>query len=474
MKINEKEVLRSIVKESFYEFLKEFWPVIIHETPVFNWHIKYLCDEMQTVAERVFNGQPRLYDLIINVPPGSTKSTICSQMFPAWVWTRMASAKFICVSYSHLIALKDAVRMRDIVESDLYIEMFPDIGLREDENTKGYFVNANTGVRLSAGVGGTVTGAHAHFLLIDDPINPSEALSEAKLKNVNDFMEVTLPTRKSDKLVTPTIIIQQRLHQADPSGEAVNNPNKKIKHICLPGELTVDVSPKELAACYNKEGLLDPVRLPREVLNELRTDLGEYGYAAQILQSPVPLGGGMFKVDNLVITDTPPTSIYRVVRSWDKAATAGGGCYSAGVKMAIDREGRFWVLDVVRGQWSATERERIIRRIASTDGDGIAILLEIEGGSGGKESAEETIRNLAGYMVYAYHPTGDKEARAYAFSSQVGSGNVSVLNRTWTKAYIEELRFFPHSKYKDQVDASAAAFNRIARKKKRVGGLKLY
>src|ERR1700743_507208 len=92
--VYENEVIASICKESFYEFVKEFWPVIVDAKFRPNWHIKYLCQELQKEAELVFLGEPKSHDLVINVPPGSSKSTICSQAFPAWVWTRMPSAKF--------------------------------------------------------------------------------------------------------------------------------------------------------------------------------------------------------------------------------------------------------------------------------------------------------------------------------------------------------------------------------------------
>ena len=201
MKVNEAAAIRGLVKASFFDFVREFWSVIIEAEPVFNWHVKFLCDELQTVAERVFKQESREYDLLCNVPPGLTKSTICSQMFPAWVWTRMPSAQFICVSYAYSIAQKDSLKTRDIVESDLYRECFPELGLREDANTKGLFVNQKKGFRLAVGVLGAVTGMHGHFLLVDDPLNPEQAYSEAELKTVNRWMRTTLPSRRIPKHV---------------------------------------------------------------------------------------------------------------------------------------------------------------------------------------------------------------------------------------------------------------------------------
>lgn len=476
MRVNEHQVLATITRDSFYEFLKEFWHIIVHDELVENWHLEYLCNELQEVAERVVKGETKKHDLVINVPPGSSKSTICSQMFPAWVWTKMPHAQFICGSYAHTIALKDSLKTRDIVQSELYQKCFPGIELREDENTKGMFRNTKKGFRYAVSVGGAVTGQHGHFLIIDDPLNPEEAMSEADLKTVNRWMETTLPSRKLRFLgnVVPTILIQQRLHQDDPSGRMVERGKSKraVKHICLPGELTDAVSPESLRDRY-LDGLFDPIRLSRDVLDEMRDELGEYGFASQILQQPVPLGGGLFKVDKFVLVDDAPKRIVRRIRSWDKAGTEDGGKYSAGVLLGLDQNNLYWVLDVVRGQWGATRREAMIKQTAEMDGDGVEIILEVEGGSGGKESGENTVRNLAGFHVTTYHPTGDKYARAYPFASQVGLGDVHVLRRDWTKDFLDEYRFFPKGRFADQVDAGGAAFSRLARKKKRIGGMRL-
>lgn len=472
IKFSERGMMTSLVKASFYDFVVEFWSQIVHEPPFFNWHVKYICEQMQEIAERIFKNEKRIYDLVINVPPGSTKSTVCSQMFPAWCWTRMPSMKFINASYAYTIALKDSLRTRDLVQSDLYQECFPEIQLREDENTKGLFVNTLRGFRLSAGVGGAVTGYHGHVLTADDPINPEESFSEAELLKANRWMEKTLPSRRIDKEVSAIVLVMQRLHQADPAGEMLERLGRdNVKHINLPGERTDKISPKSLARNYTDDGLLDPVRLSRKALDTLKLDLGEYGYASQILQDPVPLGGGMFKTGEFKHTHDCHAVLLRKVRSWDKASTSKGGAYTAGVLIAVDVSGFYWVLDVVRGQWDSTMREQIIRETALADGYDTEIVLELEGGSGGKESGESTIKNLAGFRVTASHPTGDKEARAYPLSSQVGAGNVYILDRPWTKAFLEEFRYFPQSRNKDQVDAASGGFNRIARKRVKVGGI---
>lgn len=464
-------------RESFLYFLQYFWPEYSSDEFKLNWHIEYICSQLQKLAERVGAGLPKENDLIINVPPGTSKTAIASIMFPAWCWTKWPWMRFIALSYSGDLSLESADYCRDIIRSEKFKETFPEISIKPDKDTKSNFriiyeQDGKTklgGNRFSTSVGAKATGFHAHIILIDDPIDPKQAVSEVELKGTNRWMDNTLPTRKVDKAVTPTVLIQQRLHQDDPTGHTLNKKKDNILHICLPGEIRSykeKVSPPELAERYIDE-LLDPVRMPWNVLIELEQDLGQYGYAGQIGQDPTPPTGGMFKVDHLAIVDAlpSPVSILDTVRAWDKAGSQDSGAFSVGVKMSKLANGKFLIHDVKRGQWSTENREAIIRQMAEADGTNVKIHLEQEPGSGGKESAEATIRNLAGYSAYADRPTGDKTYRADPFSVQVNNGNVLLLRGDWIPTFKEELRFFPFSKYKDQVDAASAAFSKLASKK---------
>ena len=461
----------SICKESFYEFVRAFWGTIIPEDPVWNWHISYLCAELQVMAERVFKGEPKAYDLVINISPGSTKSTICSRMFPAWVWTRMPTAKSICASYNERLALSLALDTRDIVESEKWQKLFGNIELRQDASAKSHFINCYQGERIATGVGGNITGEHGHFIIVDDPLNPEAAASLVELETVNRWMNETLPSRKVKQEVTPTILIMQRLHEDDPSARLLKRETRKVRHICLPAESTAKIRPRSLRKCY-VDGLMDPIRLGRAVLAEKKED-NNWSYSAQYLQDPEPLEGGIFKSGRIVVDDRPAWNKFKaLIRYWDKAGSSNKGAYTAGVLLGLDREGRWWVLNVVRGQWDAHEREMIIKQIAKVDGRKVLVGVEQEPGSGGKESAESTIRNLAGHRVVAHRPTGDKEQRAQPFASQVNGGNVRMVKGPWNEAYLEELQYFrKDARYKDQVDASSGAFSLLTRGR-RAGGLR--
>jgi predicted phage terminase large subunit-like protein len=199
------------------------------------------------------------------------------------------------------------------------------------------------------------------------------------------------------------------------------------------------------------------------------------GYLANLLALPMvererllggnwkirPAAGLVFNRSWFDLVDVAPRQSTRI-RYWDKASLAGKGDWTAGVRMAVDTDGVYWVEDVIRGQWSALERNRVILQTAALDGDDCEIGLEQEPGSGGKESAEISVKQLAGYMVHTDRPTGDKLTRARQFAAQCEARNVKIVRGDWNAAFLDELHGFPEAKNDDQVDSAASGFNRLA------------
>lgn len=466
--VNKHELEASLCKDSFYDFFLRFWPTIIKEKLTPNWHLEFLCNELQIVAERVFKREPKEYDLIVNISPGSTKSTICSVMFPAWCWSRDGSIRTICGSYAFPLSLHLANQSKRVLTSDKYLSLFPEVELQSEG--KGLLETGEGGQRIATSTGGSITGMHGHLILIDDPINPKEAVSDVSLKSANDWFDQTLMSRMVDKSLTPVVLVMQRLHQNDPTAHMLERREAApIRHINLPAELSDAVRPRNLRKKY-VGGLFDPIRLPKAVLVKTEAEMGQYAYAGQYGQTPVPMGGGMFRTDQIQILKTAPRMV-KIIRYWDKAGTSKGGAFTVGVLMGIDQDKTFWALDVVRGQWEASERERIILQTAQRDGKAIIIGVEQEPGSGGKESAQATVKRLAGYRVRVDRPVGDKELRADPFSVQVNGGNFKMLLGPWNGVYLNELQFFPFSKYKDQVDSSSGCFALLTGRTLRAGGL---
>jgi predicted phage terminase large subunit-like protein len=461
MRINVASAKRSLCKRSLSDFVRTFWPIVApSEELKWNWHMDVMCDSTQEVYERIFAGLPKEHDLVTNVPPGTSKSTIKSVMAPAWAWTRMPHFAFLGASYGSDLAEELARKNRDVVKSALYRGLFPEVQIRPDQDTKAKFMTMAGGLRCACGSQGSATGFHFNVVTIDDPLDPKRAASVAELKHINDWITSTLLQRKKDHEASVLDLVMQRLHQDDPSANLAKN--KKVKHFIIPASLEFPVQPVELKKYY-VDGLMDPVRLPKSVLDEKRQPnaLGEYGFAGQYGQRPVPAGGGMFKIHQLRWGPVPDR-FKRVVRFWDNAATkTKRSAYSCGVKMAEDADGGIWVLDVIRGQWDTGTRERIKVRTAQQDGKHVIVGLEEEPGSAGMHSSLVSTKSLKGFQVKIYKARGSKEIRAEAFSSQVNVGNVWLPQRMrqgdswagWAKDFVDELEFWPMSVFMDQGDA---------------------
>lgn len=215
--------------------------------------------------------------------------------------------------------------------------------------------------------------------------------------------------------------------------------------------------------------------------NPILTD-ADPGYRATLMAMPLVdrerLLGGNWKVKATAgkvfnrawfkLIRELPTDIIAWTRYWDKAGTEGGGKYSAGVLLGLRANRRVVIADVVRGQWSAGNRETVIAQTAAADmhrcGENLTIWIEQEPGSGGKESAENTVLNLAGYSIYLDRVTGSKIARAGPLSAQAEVGNIDVLDRSWTEAFLAEMQNFDGIKgYMDQADAASGGYVKLLR-----------
>ena len=174
--------------------------------------------------------------------------------------------------------------------------------------------------------------------------------------------------------------------------------------------------------------------------------------------------GDIFNRSWFTIVGAAPSDT-RWVRYWDKAGTEAGGCYTVGVKMGYsDLAKKWYVGHVAREQLSHLGRERMIKATAQMDGTLVDVYTEQEPGSGGKESAQNTVLNLAGFAVHIDRVSGDKYTRAKPFCSQCEALNVVLIEGDWNQAYIDELHNFNPDKggLKDQVDASSGAFNKLS------------
>jgi predicted phage terminase large subunit-like protein len=442
-------------KRDFSFFVQEFWSEIISDTLIFNWHIPYLCEELQNLSLGIVGRIPKEYDLTINIPPGTSKSTIATVMLPAWIWTIDPTIRVLTASYSSSLSLDHAIRSRDIIQSDKYKSYFGDIELKADQNNKGHYKNTKGGERYATSVGGTITGFHAHLIIVDDPLNAKEATSEVQRKSANEFMDTTLSTRKVDKEVTPTILIMQRLHEDDPTGNWIKKKDKKIKHICLPAEISEDIKPIELKDNYI-DGLLDPIRLSRNVLHDMKIDLGSYGYAGQMMQRPAPLDGGIWKKWFKVIPDSDfPQNLVNLATDWDLAYTEKE-TNSASAYVTSGKLGNDMYIQDIGFEW--LEFPDLINYMKSKKAPH-----HIEAKASGK-SAKQSLSKLGIPAIEVKVTGGDKIARATQVTPFAESGMIYIKESLVNKLYHDDkqgILNFPNGQHDDLQDALVQAIFRL-------------
>jgi phage terminase large subunit-like protein len=487
VKVSRVKLRRSVCRESYTDFLRTFWPILNpHKSLDWNWHIDLMCEEIQDLVENLIAGRPRPHNLVCNISPGSTKSTCFSQMLAPWAWTRAPWLSVGGFSYTDEVALFNARKSRDIIRSDLYRETFPEIVIRNDQDRQGNFANTLGGMRYSCGVGGMILSFHFDIQVLDDPIDPLGALSKADLASVNYWIKNALyPRALKDKANGFLMLVMQRLAQGDPTEEVASIPG--TRWLRVPCSTEFMIQPAELAAFY-QGGLMDPVRLSRTMLDGVRDPKaqGESGYSSQYGQDPIPIGGGMFNTA-MLRWGNPPEHFVRMIRAWDKAVTPEKGAgfigrqpaFTVGTLMAIDHEGREWVLDVRRFRKDSAGREATIAHVARVDGYGVIVAVEKEPGSGGTDSAEATAKRLRGYRVKLVTASGSKESRADDFSHAMNSGLIYLPAELrsgnswigWAHDWVEEHKYAPHGRYVDQMDSAALGHTVLTRKKVIVGPL---
>jgi predicted phage terminase large subunit-like protein len=309
-------------------------------------------------------------------------------------------------------------------------------------------------------VEGQITGKSLDLGVVDDPIKGrAEASSKAVRDKIWDWFTDDFLTRFSDP--AGLLMIMTRWHVDDPVGRLIERfPKAKI--LRYPAIAEED----EKNRC--KGGALFPEHKSLQFLMERKAAMTPAGWESEYQQNPIVVGGGIFPIEKLkTLPMLDRDKISRSVRYVDKAGTEGGGAWTAMVLMHKMRDGSYVIEHAVRGQWSALEREEKIKFWAKHDSAKLRpgayeIGVEQEPGSGGKESAEATIRNLAGYKVFADKVTGSKEVRAEPLAAQVQAGNVHLIAGLWQTDLLDEMESFPSGKYRDQVDACNGAFNRLA------------
>ncbi len=480
---------------SLHEFLEDIWWIVEPETPFTDgWHLRALCDHIEALFCGYTDPETRghrddLRRLIINIPPGLTKSLCCSIATPCWLWTFRPSFRWLIFTYHEDLSNDLAQKRRSVLMSDYYRNRWPVAATlrpyselsarvrraqpRKTRDTIRLIQNMAGGRMQTTTTGGAVTGQHPQGIIGDDPVPPPDGAELLRadpldLRRFAEWWRSKVSTRGyADDVAARTMLVMQRVALGDPSDILLAEGD--CDHLMLP--MRYDPGhPVRDPRQPTRLGFVDPRTQPGELICPARVSeatvatlmqrLSLHNALAQLQQNPQQPEGQMFSLTDFDLIDALPLDdpVVCSVRHWDLAATEQGGDYTAGCQILRLKSGRFVIAHVERGQWSCGRRDEIIRAMARKDGVTTRVGLEREGGSGGTAQVETLTRLLAGFHVHEVRPDRKKDLRAEPLASAMQVGNVWILRGDWTEAFLDELQRFPGGRHDDQVDAASGAF----------------
>lgn len=456
------ELRRRSSQNSLESFIQAAWPLIEPKLPfVPGRHIGAICEHL----EAVYAGEIR--DLLINIPPRHAKSTIVSVGFPAWVWSREASKKFIYGSHSHQLAKRDSIKTRQVVQSHWYRDTFGiKWRLAEDQNEKSNFLNTEGGFRRATSVEATIIGEGGDILVLDDPHSPRSVASDTQRQSELDWMDEEFFTRINDPRTVSKIVIMQRLDQRDASAHLLAQGG--WEHLMLPAEYEsarkCSVTVLGFKDSRTEEGdPLWPERFDKEGLKVLKK-MGAKAWAGQGQQRPAPAEGNIIKRESFKYYDVLPSDITFFGLSVDLSFDEGVKNSYAVFQIWGKRQADKYLIHQVRRQMGFTEQlstmKILCNGIVPKTTDKRISSKWVEKKANGAAIINVLTKDIAGLLPVS--PQGSKEARLEAVSPQFESGNIYVPNpelteNSWVPDYIEELVTFPGALHDDQVDATSQA-----------------
>lgn len=472
--------------DNFLEFVKEFWDIVEPGREFkLNWHHVVLAEHLQAVS----NGEIR--NLLVNIPPGTSKSTFASVLWPAWEWATRPHLRYFGASYSEPLAIRDAMLCRKIIQSDKFQRMFPE-GARvaKGEDNQRRYATQQSGWRLATSVGGRGTGEHPDRKLVDDPHNVKQSESAVERQAALDWYDGTLSSRGVIHGAA-TVVIMQRLHQLDLSGHIERLASYKTDwvHLVIPMEYEVNriypVTPLGFKDPRKKDGdLLWPEMFTPAQVDVLKSTLGSYKTAGQLQQRPAPEGGGIFKSEHFQIwprhREIPDFEF--IIQSYDTAYTENtandpSACSVWGVFQYKNRR-HVMLLDAWR-EWLEysklrhkmmelwTDAKYGGRKDPVTGQDDLlhpprrADMLVLEKRGSGLSLVQDLRR--ASLPLHDYDPGGrSKVARAHQTESVMATKCVWVPEShkeagkpvSWARDLIEECLLFPNAEHDDFVDTT--------------------
>lgn len=461
---------RKFLSSSLIDFVRHAWAISYPSKPFQGGrHIEVICQLLERVTKR------EVRNLIINIPPRHSKSSIVSVLWPAWVWTHSPQVQWLHSSYAASLSTRDSLACRRLLQSDWYRARWGHLfDLTGDQNAKMRFDNTAAGYRLSTSTHGLGTGEGGDVIVIDDPHNAEEALSDVERARTTEWWDSTMSSRLNDPKTGCRVLVMQRLHEDDLTGHLL--AKKGWYHLCLPVRFEKGHPYRSKLDWRTEEGeLLAPDRFGEKEVADLTRNMSSMAVAGQLQQRPAPEGGNIFRRSWFKIwpAKRPLPQFEFMLSSYDTAFTDQTendqtACITLGVfKPDEDKQLACMVLDCWAEHIGYPDlRRRMIEDFKSSFGEPARypdMLLIEDKGSG--IALRQDLRR-AGIPLTPYNPgKASKIARAHLVTHIVERGAVYLPEssihegrpRDWCEPLLGQLMLFPSGKHDDFVDALTQA-----------------
>jgi predicted phage terminase large subunit-like protein len=444
----EKLKQKELAQTKFIKFVERVWPTFISGR-----HHKIMAEAF----ERVAKGE--LKRLIINMPPRHTKSEFASYLLPSWFLGKFPSKKVIQTSHTAELAVGFGRKVRNLVDSEVYNSIFPDLSLQADSKAAGRWNTSKGGDYFAIGVGGAVTGKGADLLIIDDPHSEQEAALAAVNPDVYDkvYEWYTSGPRQRLQPGGAIVVVMTRWAQRDLTGQV-------LKNAALRGETDWEVI--EFPAIMPSGKPLWPEFWSIEELEALHEELPNSKWQAQYQQNPVGNESAIVKRDWWKIweSEKPPKCEY-ILQTWDTAFEKHQRAdYSAGTTWGVfyneedNDTPNIILLNTYKKRVEFPDLKKdVLAEYREWEPDGLLIEK--------KASGAPLIYDLRamGIPVQEYTPSRgqDKIARLNSVSDIIASGKVWVPQTRWAEELMDEVAAFPSGEHDDLVDATTLALMRF-------------
>lgn len=476
------------LENSLHEFVLAAWHVVEGNNPFFSgWHIEAVCLHL----EALFRGDISV-PLVINIPPRSSKTTLISIMWPAWIWTQAPGIKFLFSSYSLKISLEHSRLCRMLIASSWYQSRWGHIvQLSGDQTAKWNFSNTKLGYRIATSVGAAGTALGGDILVMDDPNSTND--SETVRNSTTEWVSRVWPSRLNPQGKGINVLVQQRTHEGDVTGGWLNKKDvRKIETLIIPMEYEKSRHTKTSIGWEDprkEEGeLLCPQYINDKDIERIKAELGSYNYAGQYQQRPSPEAGGIIKKSwfKWWKMDKPPR-IHYIIQSWDTALTAKEtSSYSACSTWGLFHDDRgiekMILLSAWRGHVSYPDLLKRAMRLRHNWSDTGEIPLEsrmsphyivIEAKASGHSLVSDF--TAKGIPVHGFDPKpyGDKVQRAHRVTPYIEAGLVLVASkppdyvflRKEHEMLVDNCALFPKGDSTDIVDTMTQAIIVVTKEK---------